>query len=153
MNPLSDPAAADRVAGDGRPPRALDVVLGGVALEAVVLGAGVVWALADLVAGRSTAPGASVALAVILAVAAASVVAAARALRRGARRARGLVVTWQLLQATSGVALLGTPEPPAALLWVAGGAVALALVVLAAALSPAATRFVVAHDVPQDEAA
>lgn len=124
-----------------RPPRALDVVLTGACLEAAVLGGGVVWAAADLARGRSGSVAATVALAVLLAAVAAALVAAARALHRGARRARGLVVTWQLLQIASGLTLLGVPDPPRALPWGAGAAVLLALVVAAAALSPAALAF------------
>lgn len=145
MTRVPDPGV---VAGPapGRPPRALDVVLAGVLLEAVALGAGVVWAAADLARGRSGSPGASIVLAALLAGLAAAVVAAARALRRGARRARGLVVTWQLLQAASGMTLLGVADPPRALPWVAGAAIVLAAVVVTAALSPSAVRFTAAHD-------
>lgn len=129
-----------------QPPRALDVVLAGAVVEAAVLGAGVVWAALDLVRGRSEAPGASIVLAVFLAGVAAALVAAARALRRGARRARGLVVTWQLLQAATGLTLLGVQDAPAALPWAAAGAIGLAVVVVAAALSPASVRFTAERD-------
>ena len=125
-----------------RPPRALGVVLAGAFVEAVVLGGGVVWAVVDLVAGRSGSPGTTVALAVLLAGIAAALVGAARALRRGARRARGLIITWQLLQITSGLTLLGVPDAPQVLPW---AAVLLAAVVAVAALSPAALRFTAAQ--------
>jgi len=71
----------------------------------------------------------------------AALVAAARALRRGSGRARGPLVTWQLLQAATGAALLQAHPRPAG---PAGGAVAavtLAVLVVAAVLSPAAIRF------------
>ena len=129
-----------------RPPRSLDVVLAGAVLEALGLGAGVVWAAADLVRGRAEASVAVAALALFLAGVAAAVVAAARALRRGSRRARGLLVTWQLLQAASGLTLLGVADPPPGLPWAAVGAIALAVVVVAAALSPSALRFAAEHD-------
>lgn len=129
-----------------RPPRALDVVLAGAVVEAAALGAGVVWAVVDLVRGQSEAPGASVVLALFLGGVAAAVVAAARALRRGARRARGLLVTWQLLQVASGVTLLGVADPPVGLLWGAAAAVGLAAVVLGAAFTPASLQFTAARE-------
>lgn len=138
------PQGSDR--GPAPRPRALDVVLAGVLIEAAALGAGVVWAAVDLVRGQSDAPGASAVLALFLAGTAAAIVAAARALRRGARRARGLLVTWQILQAASAFTLLGVADPPAALPWGAGAAILLAFVVLAAALTPASLRFTAAAD-------
>lgn len=149
MTPRSD-TSADVPQGSGRspaprPPRALDVVLAGVLIEAGALGAGVVWAVVDLARGRSDAPGASAMLALFLAGTAAAVVAAARSLRRGARRARGLIITWQLLQAASAFTLLGVADPPAALPWGAGAAIVLAVVVVAAALTPASLQFTAAN--------
>ena len=150
MTPASETSAdgphGSRPGAAGRPPRALDVVLVGVLIEAAGLAAGVVWAAADLVRGRSEAPAASIVLAVFLAGTAAAVVAAARSLRRGARRARGLIVTWQLLQAASGLTLLGVADPPAALPWAAGAAIVVAGVVVAAALTPASLEFTAARD-------
>jgi len=105
-----------------------------------------VWALADLVSGRSEATAASVVLALFLLGVGAVVLAAARSLRRGARRARGVLVTWQLLQAATGLTLLGVADPPAALPWAAGGAVGVAVLVAGAALSPASLRFTAAHE-------
>ena len=82
----------------------------------------------------------AVAWLVTLAVGAA-LVAAARALRRGSGRARGPLVTWQLLQAATGAALLQAHPRPAGPAGGAVAAVALAVLVVAAALSPAAIRF------------
>lgn len=150
VEPVRETGIGDETAGQA-PPRALDVVLVGAVLEAAALGAAVVWAVLDLVAGRSTNPGATAALGVFLLAVAAAVVAAARALRRGARRARGLLVTWQVLQAASAWTLLGTPDAPAALPWAAGAALVLAVVVLVAVLSPASLAYTAAHDVtPED---
>ena len=134
-------SAADPPADGSRPPRTLDVVLAGAVLEAGALGAGVVWAVVDLARGDVDTPAAGIVLALFLAGVAVAVVAAARSLRRGARRARGPVVTWQLLQAASGLTLLGVADPPAGLPVAAGGAVALAVGVLVAALSPSAVRY------------
>jgi len=83
---------------------------------------------------------AAVAWLVTLAVGAA-LVAAARALRRGSGRARGPLVTWQLLQAATGAALLQAPGRPAGLAGGAVAAVTLAVLVVAAVLSPTAIRF------------
>lgn len=141
MTGIGDGSPADGSETAGRPPRALGIVLGGAVLEAVGLTGGVVWAAADLLRGRSEAPGASVALALFLAGVAAAMVVAAGALRRGARRARGPVVTWQLLQAATGLALVGAAEPPSALPWASAAAILLAVVVTAAALSPSSLRF------------
>lgn len=141
MTPEPPRAATSGSEPGPRPPRALDVVLAGVAVEAAALGAGVVWAVVDLVRGRSDSPGASVVLALFLVLVGAGVLAAARALRRGARRARGLVVTWQLLQAASAATLLGAADAPAGAWWGGVSAVVLAVVVLVAALSPSALRF------------
>lgn len=140
MTPVPGPTVPED-ASARRPPRALDVVLAGAVIEAAGLGAGVAWAAVDLVRGRSEAPGASAFLALLLVGVAAAVVAAARALRRGARRARGVIVTWQLLQAATGFTLLGVAEAPEALILGAGAAIGLAVVVTAAALAPTSLRF------------
>ncbi len=146
MSPVAPSGPAGPDSSTAPPPRALDVVLAGAVVEAGALGVGVGWAAVDLVRGRSEAPGASIVLAAFLVGVAAALVAAARALRRGARRARGLVVTWQLLQAASGLTLLGVADPPAALPWLAAASIVLAVVVMAAALSPASLRFTAEHE-------
>lgn len=150
MTSVPGPVVPGDPAPGARPPRTLDVVLAGAVVESAVLGAGVVWATADLVRGRADAPGASIVLALFLAGVAAALVTAARALRRGARRARGPVVTWQLLQAASGVTLLGVADPPAGLPVAAGAGIVLAVLVVVAALSPSTTRFTAAQEAAEE---
>lgn len=124
-----------------RPPRLLLVALAGVLGEvgALVVGAG--WVVVELVAGRATRPGVSLFLTVLALGLAAVLVAAARALRRGSRRARGPIVTWQLLQAATGATFVGASGAPSAVPWLAAGAIALAVVVMAGVLSGPALRF------------
>lgn len=125
-------------AGGGHPPRVVDAAVAGVLLEAVALVAGAVWAVVELVTGRATATGAG--LAVFALAVAAVLVGAGRALRRGSRRARGPVLTWQLLQAATALTLFGIDGAPVALPWGAAVALALAVGVAAAVLSPPALR-------------
>lgn len=107
----------------------------------ILLGVTFWWVGVAVVVGTST-PGTAVFLVLFAGAVSVALVAAARALRRGSRRARAPLVTWQLLQALVAVTLLQAVDPPTALLWGVGLAVVLAGGVLATVLSPAATRTV-----------
>lgn len=123
-----------------RPPRALRVARTLVVAEAVVLAAAAAWSVVDLVRGVVGNPATAVFLALFALGVAWVLVAAVRALLRGSRRARGPVVTWQLLQAATGVTVLGVRDTPALLPWFAGVAIAVAAAVVVAVLTPAAVR-------------
>ncbi len=141
----ADRPTAPRGAPEARPapPWPVAVAAVGALVEAVLLVAGgVVWTVV-LLTGGSDAPGAGVALVVLVLCLAVVLVAAARALWRGSRRARGPLVTWQLLQGATAVALLQTPHQPGAVAAGAVAAVGVALGVVAATVSPRATDYLV----------
>lgn len=123
------------------PPWPVAAAAVGALVEAVLLVAGgLAWTVVILTGG-SDAPGAGVALVALVLGLAAVLVVAARALRRGSRRARGPLVTWQLLQGATAVALLQTPHQPGAVVAGAIAAVGIALGVVAATVSPRATDY------------
>lgn len=124
-------------------PRALVVVSALVLTEAVVLVGVALWSTIGLVTEGSAALG--VALFLILAClgVAAALVAAERALRAGRRGGRAPVVTWQLLQAATGLTIGSAASGPlGSAAWVA---LAVALVVVVLMM----TRAVVLHTVPR----
>ncbi len=97
---------------------------------AALLGMAVAFGV-DVVRGRAIDVGSTVAMAVFFAGVALLLGGAARALWRGRRWGRGPVLTWQLLQALSALAL--APATPAALVV---AMVAAAAVVIAGVLWP-----------------
>lgn len=122
-------------------PGSVAVGVAGALLEAAgLLVAAVAW-LVTLAVDGSRALGVAIFLVGFALAVGAALVAAARALRRGSGRARGPLVTWQLLQAATGAALLQAPGRPAGLAGGAVAAVTLAALVVAAVLSPTAIRF------------
>lgn len=128
---------------DGALPRpgAVTVAVVGVAIEGLALvvsaGAGVV----QLVGQGSSAVGVTVFL-VVGALGVAWVLgAAASALRRGSRRARGPLITAQLLQGATALAVVQVPGRPGWLAAAALAAILLAVVVVAALLTPKAVAF------------
>lgn len=124
-------------------PRPLVVTLAAAAAlaEAAALAAGAVAWLGQLVLRGSTMLGVAVFLILFALGVAAVLVAGARALRRGSRRARGPLITWQLLQVATALAVLQVPGRPG---WLAGGAavaLGVALGVAGALLTPRAAAF------------
>lgn len=110
------------------------VVLGGALLEALVLLAGAGWALTVVVGGRASAPAAAGALAGCAALLAVGLAFSARALARsGSGLARGVVVTWQLVQAGSAGTIIGAGDTVTTALVAAWVAAALSVVVVVAA--------------------
>ncbi|KGM11022.1 hypothetical protein N869_03025 [Cellulomonas bogoriensis 69B4 = DSM 16987] len=74
------------------------VAVAGVTLEALSLTVLAAWWVVGMIRVGSQAPAVGISLVVFCLAMALVLVAASRALVRGARRARSLVVTWQLLQ-------------------------------------------------------
>lgn len=138
---------SERTASDHQPergrrrPRVLALVAVGVLVEVAALTAGAAWSVAAALTGRATSAGVAAFVGVFALGVGAALVAAVRALRRGSRGARGPLATWQLLQAATGLTLLGVADAPAVVPATGVAAVALAAVVLAGVLSPAALRF------------
>jgi hypothetical protein len=134
--------AADDAAGAGaRMPGAVALAVVGAAIEAAGLGAAALVWVVTLVTRGSTVLGAALALVVAVVGLAAVLATGAAALRRGSRRARGPVITWQLLQGATGVAVIQVPGRPG---WLATGAVAavvLACAVAGALVTPKAVAF------------
>ncbi|MFH5823998.1 hypothetical protein [Georgenia sp. AZ-5] len=93
--------------GPGRVPVPLGAALLGVLLEVAALAAMAVAFLVDVVRGVPLDLASTVAMTVFFVGVAVVLGAAARALWRGRRWGRGPVVTWQILQLLSGVALGG----------------------------------------------
>lgn len=111
------------------------VVLGGALLEALALLAGAGWAVAVLVGGDAAAPAAAGALAGCAALLALGLGLSARSLARsGSGLARGVVVTWQLVQAGSAGTIIGAGETASGALVAAWAAAALSVLVVAAAV-------------------
>lgn len=135
--------AAPSTARPPKPPWAVRAAALGAVVEAALLVVGAVAWTAVLVTGGLDSPAAGVALVVLMLGLAAVLVLAARALRRGSRRARGPLVTWQLLQGATAVALLQSPDRPGGVTAGAVVAVVVALGVVAAILSPRATDHLV----------
>lgn len=106
------------------PPRLLTVALVGVLIEAAVLVGLAGWSAVQLATAGAQSLGVGLFLVVFCLGVAAVLVAAARALRRGSRRARGPIITWQLLQGATAITLIQVGVVWGAL------ALALALVVL-----------------------
>lgn len=117
------------------PTRLAVAALGGLVVEAVALVGVAGWVLVTVVAAGSTSLGVALFLAAFALGVGALLVVGARALLRGAPRARGPVVTWQLLQAATAVAVLGVPGRTGAAAGVAVGGIVLAVVVVAGVLS------------------
>jgi len=114
------------------------VAAGGLLVEAAALGVVAVAAVVSLVRNGSSDLAVALALVAVALGTGALLVVGARALRRGARRARGPVVTWQLLQAATALAILQVPGRAAVAAAGAALAVVLAVVVTVALLTPAA---------------
>lgn len=128
-------ASRPRVEGVPQPVRAPASLL--VAFVLLVLEAGALAALGvglagDVLTGAAAAVGTSAALAVFYLAVAAGLVAAGRALLRGRRWARAPVVTWQLLQGASALAVGSLFAP-----WVVVALLAAAVGVVAGVLWPA----------------
>ncbi len=137
------PAAGDPVA---RPvPWALGVALAGVGVEVLALLVYVGTSVVTLVDRGTRSPAVTAFVLVFVLGVAALLVAAARALRRGARRARGPLVTWQLLQAAVAGSLLAAGVEAVVVAY-AGGALALAVIVVVLLLSPPVTAFTAEGD-------
>lgn len=101
-------------------------------VEAAALATAGVAALLLVLAGRGAYPVVALALGLAALAVAALLVAADRALRRGRGRVVAPVVTWQLLQGATALAVLGavTPQTPPAVAVIAGVAVVLAALVV-----------------------
>ena len=125
----------------GPRPAGVTLAAGGALLEALALtGSAGLW-LVQLVQDGSSAPGVAVFLILFAVGLAAALVAAASAVRRGGRRARGPLITWQLLQVATAFAVVQVPGRPGWLAGVAVVAMALAAAVVAALLTPKAVAF------------
>ncbi|WP_125774539.1 hypothetical protein [Antribacter gilvus] len=77
-------------------------------VEAGALSVFAVVLLVELFSGGSQSAGVSIFLMVCAAGAAWALVAAGRALARGSRGARGVIMTWQLFQILGGIAAVGS---------------------------------------------
>lgn len=137
----SEEIAAEERPAPGDRPAAVTVAAGGTIAEAGVLAvAGAAW-LVQVVVQGSSALGVAAFLILFAWGLAAVLVAGARALRRGSRRARGPVITWQLLQVATALAVLQVPGRPG---WLAAGAavaIVVAVTVVAALLVPRSVTF------------
>lgn len=109
--------------GSASHPVALRLVMGAVALEAVLLGVAAGAVLVELVGGGSGSVAVSVFLVVFFLGVAAVLLAAARTLWAGRRGGRAPVVTWQILQGLVGITLLSAGP-----VWAVAGGAALVLV-------------------------
>jgi hypothetical protein len=118
-----------------RIPRRLAVALAGLVVEAVVLVGAACWVLVTVVVQGSPHLGVALFLAAFALGVGALLLVGVRALRRSAPRVRGPVVTWQLLQAATAVAVLGVPGRTGAAAGVAVGGLVLATVVVGGVLS------------------
>ena len=137
----SETAETDTADGVRQCPPAVRVAAVGAVGEGVALTAGAVIWLVALVTRGSSSVGVVVFLVLFALGLAVALAGAARALLRGSARARGPIVTWQLLQAATAVAILQVPARPTWLTVVGAVALVVALVVAAAALTPRATAF------------
>lgn len=110
------------------------VVVVGTFVEALAVLAGAVWALVVVVGGHAAAPAAAGALAAWAALLGVGLGFAGRAFARsGSGLARGVVVTWQLVQAGSAGTIIGAGGTATGALVGAWLAAALAVVVVVAA--------------------
>lgn len=134
-----EPAEAP-VRGPARP-AVVTLAAGAALLEALVLTGSAGASLLRLVLDGSSSPGVAVFLILFEVGLAAALAAAASAVRRGSRRARGPLITWQLLQTTTAYAVVQVPGRPGWLAVAAVAAIALAVAVVAALLSPKAVAF------------
>lgn len=123
--PAEPPAAAPRKAGP-IPPAPLLAALLVVALEALALVVTAVLLVAETVRGLAFEVGSAVALAVFFVGFATLLGGAGRALWRRNRWGRGPVITWQLLQVATVLALGGTIPAWLAAVLVAGAVAAVA---------------------------
>lgn len=109
--------------------------------EAGALAAAAVAWVVLLITRGSAVVGAALFLIVFALGLGAALATAARALRRGSRPARGPIITWQLLQAATAIAVVAVPGRPG---WVAAAALAvvvLSCTVAGALLTPRAVAF------------
>ncbi len=102
---MNDAQAPGRGIGPGRPWRRLAAA--GLLLEAAALVVGAVWALVVVVSGGADSIAVALSLAAFALVVGALLAVASRAVRQGRERARGPVLTWQLLQAATAGTLIG----------------------------------------------
>lgn len=121
------PLLHDNAPAPDRIPGAFPVALICLAAEALALAGAAVWVLVTVALHGSAHLGVALFLAAFALGVGALLLVGARALRRGAARARGPVVTWQLLQAATALAVLGAPGRTGV-----AGAVAVVAIVLSA---------------------